>query len=147
MRSILICSFLFLQFFLGCTNDDKKADETTIPASENDVDAARNFITAVLRADFDKAKTFMVNDSLNNQYLDATERSFKEKFATEERRNYREASINIHSVRPVGDTVSFIDYSNSFKKEREHLKVLKKDGQWLVDLKYTFSPTIKDSLP
>ncbi|HVG40292.1 MAG TPA: hypothetical protein VM888_01680, partial [Chitinophagaceae bacterium] len=97
--------------------------------------------------DFDKAKTFMVNDSLNNQYLDATERSFKEKFATEERRNYREASINIHSVNPVNDTVSYIDYSNSFKKEKEHLKVLKKDGQWLVDLKYTFSPASKDSLP
>ncbi|MEO6069508.1 MAG: hypothetical protein ABIN57_09815 [Chitinophagaceae bacterium] len=145
MKSILICSFLFLQFFCSCA--DNKQKEETAPASENDVDAARNFINAVLKSDFKKAQTFIINDSLNNQYLDATQRSFKEQLSDEDRYQYRNASINIHSIKPVNDSVSLISYSNSYKKKNERLKVVNRDGQWLVDLKYTFSPAAKDSMP
>jgi len=145
MKSILFCSFLFLQFFCGCANSDEKKEPA--PTSENDVDAARNFINSVLKSNFKEAKNFVVQDSLNYEYLDATERSFKDQLTDEDRRQYKEASINIHSINPVNDTVSFISYSNSYKKKNERLKVVKRNDQWLVDLKYTFSPEAKDSLP
>ena len=53
MKSILLCSFLFLLFFCGCTNN--KGKDPSSPTSENDVDAARNFINAVLKSNFKEA--------------------------------------------------------------------------------------------
>jgi nitrous oxide reductase accessory protein NosL len=145
MRSSLISGFLFLHFFCACSDNNDKTG--VIPASENDVDAARNFINAVLQSDFTKAGTFIINDSLNKEWLYATERSFKEQLTPDERKGYTEASINIHSVQQESDSVSIINYSNSFKKKPEKLKVVKTGGQWLVDLKYTFSSAAKDSIP
>ncbi|HVG42956.1 MAG TPA: hypothetical protein VM888_15195 [Chitinophagaceae bacterium] len=145
MRSSLILGFLFLQVFCDCSNNNDTSG--AIPASENDVDAARNFINSVLRSDFTQARTFIINDSLNNEWLYATERSFKEQLTPDERNGYSGASINIHSVQQESDSVSIISYSNSFKKKAEKLKVVKTGGQWLVDLKYTFSSAAKDSIP
>jgi Domain of unknown function (DUF4878) len=133
MRSYLLFGFLFLQFFCACGNNDKNA-----PASENDVDAARNFIQSALNGDYRKAKSFMVQDSLNIQLLNAVEDNYQHRTSREDKRGYRESSINVHDIRPVSDSVSIVQYSNSFKKEKDSLKVVKLNGQWLIDLKYSF---------
>jgi hypothetical protein len=70
MRSSIVTSFLFLQFFGACSNEEVKA------TSENDVDAARNFINAVLQANFDKAGDYLVPDSANKEYMALTEQTF-----------------------------------------------------------------------
>lgn len=142
MRSFII-GFLFLQFFCACKDRGGNADAA--PASENDVDAARNFINSVLKQDFDKARTFLVDDSVNYQNLDITERVFKERLTQQDKEGYGAASINIHEVRPVNDSTTVVYYSNSFKKKRDSLKVVQRNGQWLVDLKYSFPalPTVE----
>jgi hypothetical protein len=146
MRSLLIFSFLFLLFFCACGNNEKDRSDTTT-SSENDIDVARNFIRSALDGKYDKARTFVVADSTNNQYLDLFERNYRSRMDPEDRRGYREASINIHSVKPVNDSTSVILYSNSFKKQNDSLKVVRVAGQWLVDLKYSFPSTATDSLP
>ncbi len=133
MRSLFI-SFLFLLFF-SCNNQNEANDA---PASENDVDAARNFINAVLKQDFNKARVFLLNDSVNDQSLDVTERLFRERLTAEDKRAYAEASINIHEVKSINDSVTVVYYSNSYKKEKDSLKVVQENDQWLVDLKYSF---------
>jgi hypothetical protein len=138
MRSILLTGFLFLHFFSACSNEE------TI-TSENDVDAARNFIQSALEGDYNKAQTYIIADSTNIQYLDAFERNFKNRMSPEDKKGYRNASINIHNVRAVNDSTTVVNYSNSYMKKNDSLKVTKLNGQWLIDLKYSFAS--KDSLP
>ncbi len=139
MRSILLTGFLFLQFFCACNNEEK------VTGSENDVDAARNFIQSALEGDYTRARIYIVADSTNIQYLDAFERNFKNRMSPEDKRGYRNASINIYKVREMDDSTTIVNYSNSYMKKNDSLKVSRRNGQWLIDLKYSF--TAKDSLP
>jgi hypothetical protein len=141
--------FLFLLFsFYACGDKDKKSE------SENNIDAARNFIRCALDGKFNEARTYLLSDSVNTNYMDVAERSYK-KAEQDEKDGYRSSSINIHLVDPVNDSTTVIIYSNSFKKDHDTLKVLRVNGQWLVDLKYLYlhdadsihiKPTSNDSL-
>lgn len=82
----------------------------------------------------------MVQDSLNLQFLETFERNYKDRMSPDDKRSYRESSINIHSVKELNDSVSIVNYSNSFKKQNDSLKVVKQNDQWLVDFKYSFQP-------
>lgn len=125
---------LFLLFsFYACNNNDEKA-----PArAEDDVDAAREFIRSALDGKFNQAKTYMLPDSSNIQYLDVAERNYQ-KADADTKNGYRSSSINIHEVKPVNDSTTMVIYSNSFKNDRDTLKALKVKGQWLIDLKYLY---------
>jgi len=53
---------------------------------------------------------------------------------------YRNADIIINEISTVSDSVSIVNYSTSFLRNKSNkLKMVKVNGQWLVDLKYTFS--------
>ena len=126
-------SFLFL-FAMACNNADKEEK----PTSENDIDAARNFIRSALDGKFNEAKTFLLADSSNNQYFDVYERNYQ-RTDPDTKRNYREATINIHNVNAVNDSTTVVIFSNSYKNDHDTLKVIKKNNQWLVDFKYLFN--------
>ena len=80
----------------------------------------------------------MLQDSSNNQFMDAVERSYQ-KMAPDTINSYRGASIRILNVTyPVKDSVTIIIYSNSFKNDPDTLKVIKTNGEWLIDLKYLY---------
>ncbi|MBC7872388.1 MAG: DUF4878 domain-containing protein [Ferruginibacter sp.] len=127
--------FLFLLFyFVSC----RSKDNPTPGKSENSIDAARNFIRAALDGRFTEARTFMLRDSVNTNYMDVAERSYQ-KAEQSTKDGYRVASINIIRVTdPVKDSVTVVIYSNSFKNDHDTLKVVKTKGQWLVDLKYLY---------
>src|SRR5690349_13182828 len=129
-RFQILTAALLALAIAACNNKDK----TT---SDNDVDAARNFIQSALNGDFDKARTFMINDSLNNEDLDNVVR-LSERLTPEEKQKYKESSIRIHGVRPVNDSTSVIVFSNSYKNKQDSLKVVRLNNQWLVDFKYIF---------
>jgi hypothetical protein len=131
MKHYLVISSLFL-FCAACNNASEESNK-----SENDIDAARNFIRAALDGKFNDARTFLFRDSANNEYIDAAERNYQ-KMDPETKQNYHEASINIHNVTPVNDSTTIVIYSNSFKNDHDTLKILKQRDQWLVDLKYLF---------
>ena len=127
-------SFLFLLSFFGaCTNNDQPASK-----AENDIDAAREFIRSALDGKFDQARTYLLPDSSNIHYIDVAERNFeKADIATKD--GYRSASIRIYSpVKKVNDSTTIIVYSNSFKNDRDTLRIMNVKGQWLVDLKYLY---------
>jgi len=141
MQKMIFCLAFLVLTLLACSNDERGTASGT---SDSDIDAARNFIQAALVGDFKKAKIFMVNDSLNHEDLNAIER-LNEKMTREEKERYQEASIRIHQNRKLNDSTSMIYYSNSYRNETDSLKVIKRDGQWLVDFKYFFHKS--DSLP
>jgi patatin-like phospholipase/acyl hydrolase len=126
-------SFLFL-FVVACNNADKEEK----PKSENDIDAARNFIRSALDGKFNEAKSFLLADSSNSQYFDVYERNYQ-RTDPDTKRSYREATINIHNVKAVNDSTTVVIFSNSYKNDHDTLKVIKKNNQWLVDFKYLFN--------
>lgn len=133
--------FLFLLFLLpACQSDKRSAGQ-----SENDIDAARNFIRAALDGKFNEARTYLLPDSVNTNWMDVAERSYQ-KTDAETKAGYRSSSINIHQVNPVNDSTTVVIYSNSFKNDHDTLKILKQNGQWLVDLKYLYEHDA-DTLP
>jgi hypothetical protein len=58
-----------------------------------------------------------------------------------DQRGYREAQITIHDTRKINDSTTVVIYSNTFKKERDSVKAVIVNGDWLVDLKYSFPNT------
>ncbi len=136
---------------ISCKNEDKKTPEN----AESNIDAARKFIRAALDGKFKEARTFMLIDSTNTNYMDVAERSF-ERTDQATKDGYRASSIYIHKKEMVNDSTSIVIYSNSFKNDHDTLKVVRVNEQWLVDLKYLFEhdsdtlmnkPIVKDSLP
>lgn len=116
----------------------KSKDNQESPASENNIDAARNFIRAALDGKFDEARTFMIQDSLNMNYMDIAERSYQHTDQAQ-KDGYRTATIRIFSpVKEINDSTSIVIYSNTYKNDPDTLRVMRVKGQWLVDLKYLF---------
>ena len=141
MRNILILAIMALPFIVACNNNSNEANTS----GENDVDAARNFIRAALDGQYRDAKSLIVADSVNQQYLEAWHTTYTERMSGEDKRGYRESSINIHNIRQINDSATVIQYSNSYKKTQDSIKVIRENNNWLVDLKYSFAHT--DSLP
>ncbi len=130
MKKIIYLSSFLLFLSLACKDGDKN-DQT----SENDVDAARNFIQSALYGDYDKATGYMLQDSINLERMNDIRRV---NLSPEEKRGLSSASINIHNVEKRNDSTTIVIYSNSFKKNWDTLKVVRDNGQWLVDFKYLF---------
>jgi hypothetical protein len=131
---------LFLPFFFACNNNNEAVVVSDKP--ENDLDAARTFIKNALDGKFEQARQIMLQDSTNDQTMDVIERNY-ERMPQADRVGYRNSSIQIHNTKTVGDT-TFVTYSNSYKNQNQNLKLVKVNGQWLVDLKYTFQQPVSD---
>ena len=111
--------------------------------SDSDMDAARNFLNALLQGDFKDASNYMLQDSTNTGYLYYTEKMYK-KSDPNEKQQLKEASLRFynHPNQKPNDSTTIIIYSNSYKNDMDTLKVLKTEGKWLVDLKYLFEHDI-----
>ncbi len=133
MKTALLLPLLFL--LAACGGPEEKEDT----ASENDVDAARNFIRAALDGKWDKARSYKVEDSTNNALLQTAEDMYQQR-GLQEKRGYREANITFYETRQLNDSIAMVEYANTYKKQRDTLKLVKLSGQWLVDLKYSLLP-------
>lgn len=138
MRSI-VTGFLCLALLGSCGNNTDRSDTTQ--TSENEVDAARNFIRLALDGKWEDARRLVVNDTLNNQYLDLAQQNYQQRMDLNTRIAYRKASIIIKSVEEQSDSVSVVHYANSYKQREDSLKVVRRGDEWLIDLKYSFPAT------
>ncbi|MDB5209095.1 MAG: hypothetical protein JWR72_4170 [Flavisolibacter sp.] len=134
MKKVALLGFVFLPLFYACSNN---SDGIT-GKPENDVDAARMFIRSALDGRWKEARKLIVPDSANIEDLEVAERNYTERMNAMDQRGYREAQITIHDTRKINDSASVIIYSNTFKKERDSIKAINLNGDWLVDLKYSF---------
>jgi hypothetical protein len=134
MKSGIIIVVSFLLFFTNCNNSDKQAEENK---SESDMDAARNFLEAALKGNYKDASTYMLRDSTNMGYLAVTERKYNQ-MDVDEKRNLRNASLRFYDPLLQNDSTTITVFSNSYKNDKDTLKIVKENDQWLVDLKYLF---------
>jgi hypothetical protein len=140
----------FLLIFLISCKEGNRSSQT----SENNIDAARNFIRAALDGKFNDARAYMLQDSLNLNFMEVVERAYRN-MDQETKDGYRTSTIRILSKKELDDSTSIVVYANSFKNDPDTLKVLKRGDTWLVDFKYLYlhpldtlmHPVQKDSLP
>ena len=130
MTKIILVAFIF--FIAACNQPDKKTKKNA-----DALEAGREFIDASLTGDYDYAKQYLLADSTNLMYFDRFV-EFDNKKTTEEKEGYKNANIIIDSTQSISDTVTIINYSNTYKKKPSRIKLIKKHNEWLVDFKYTF---------
>ena len=124
---LLICINAML--FLACNS---------YPKAENPLDAAREFIDACLKGDFDKANFYMLHDDENKAQMEKLKAAYRSRGASE-KNEYNNANIVILEDSAVNDTTEIINYKNSYDNIARKARVIQRDNTWLVDLKYTFN--------
>lgn len=144
MKKFFQLSFLFL-FFGACNTTDKKIKEDKKP--ENEMEAASQFIRAALDGNYAKARSLLLKDSTNMQMINIYENNYNTNFTPDDKRAYKDASIRfLKDTHKLNDSITIVYFSNSYKNRGDSLKIVKLNGEWLIDLNFTFQP-IKDSLP
>jgi hypothetical protein len=126
---IIIIGVLFLN---SCKNSEK------INLSDP-IDSGRGFIESSLKGEYDVAKKYMLQDSINNDFLDRLKDVYNKKMSQAEKDGLKNANIIINSTDNLNDSEQIINYSNTFRKMPDKIKVVKKNNEWRVDFKYTFS--------
>jgi hypothetical protein len=134
MKKILPLFILGLFVFVSCKDNDR----TVTGEPENATDAARTFIRAALDGDYQKARTYLVDDSINQEDISISERLYNERMSAEDKAQYKGASIHIHETKKLDDSTSIVYYSNSYRNQRDSLKVIRENEKWLIDFKYIF---------
>ena len=137
---------LFIVLFLSACNDsDEKSEEQTKPQDE--MDAAAQFIRAALDGNYTEAKSFLIIDSTNKQMIEIYENNYNNRMTPEDKKAYKSASIRfLKETHKVNDSTTIVHYSNSYKNMGDSLKVIRINGQWYIDLNFTFQAP-KDSIP
>lgn len=111
-------------------------EKSATPTS--DIEVATTFIKDVLNNNFKDAKTLVLPEEMNNQYFELAKKDFENK-SPEELAQYKKSVIIINELKNVNDSLTIVNYSTSYKKAvKSEVKVVRKNGQWLVDLKHTF---------
>ena len=131
MITKLTCFFVLCMALFSCNTTIKKAPVT-------DIEVATAFIRGALDNDFKTARQYLLKDDTNQQFLETFERQHHS-MSSDELEKYKLADIVINEIKPENDSVHLVNYSNTYKKEEKtNLKLVWVNGQWLVDLKYTF---------
>jgi hypothetical protein len=115
-----------------------KPNEATPTAAESALDAGREFVRASLDGSYNRAAFYMLKDSVNDNLLNRWEETYMN-LPRDDREKFRQANIIINKVENLSDSVSIINFSNSFKNTPQVLKVIRQKDSWVVDFKYTFS--------
>jgi hypothetical protein len=134
---IMLLRFTVALFFilLLCKCSQRKQLPNT------DIEVARSFIDAVKQGHFNDASDLMLKDEANNEALKKMEEDQSHSIPKEDLEKYKASDIIIGEITPVeNNSVTIITYSNSYNSEnKSKVKVVKVNGQWLIDLKYTFA--------
>ena len=128
-----IFCFIFLFLIDGCTQQ--------YPAATTPLEGAREFIDGCLKGDFNRATAYMIDDSENQKDLLKIKRDYDGK-SEDQKHAYALASIIINEDAALNDTIHIINYKNSYDQFPRKVKVVQRNGKWLVDFKYTFSGNI-----
>jgi hypothetical protein len=125
IKKLIIPSLLLLA---ACGNDHsfKKAEDAQ--------DAGREFIRASLDGNYDKASFYLYADTTNKMLLNKWKKDY-DQLDHEVQKKYRDADILPINIQAANDSVTSYTYANTYKKDTTTIKVVRINGEWLVDLK------------
>jgi len=105
----------------------------------NDTEAATTFIRYLLDNKLNEAEDMVIKDEENKQYFDILRQQYAKKNKAELEK-YHDADIIINEISNVTDSLTVVNYSNTVNRDaRNKIKVVRVNGKWMIDLKYTFS--------
>ena len=105
------------------------------------LESGRGFIESSLKGDYDEARKYILQDSTNIQYFNLW-KDFTGKRSSAEKEGYKDANILIDSTQKISDSVTVINYSNTYINRPSKLKMVKKNNEWLVDFKYSLTDSL-----
>jgi len=113
--------------------------ESSYEEPETAIDCGRQFIDAIFKGNFKRAKQLTLPDEKNLDLLrNHLEKDYRSRNSVD-KEQLRSVSIVINSVDEFADTAAIINFLNSYDGKSAVLKVVKTNDRWLTDLKYTFS--------
>lgn len=118
----------FITMLLACNG------ENAYKKAENAQDAGREFIRASLDGNYEKAEYYLLQDSTNRLLINKWKKDY-DHFDEATRQEYKDASILPILIRNRNDSVSLYTFSNSYKKDTTTIRIVRLNGEWLVDLK------------
>jgi hypothetical protein len=118
----------FAVILTACNGDNayKKA--------ENAQDAGREFIRASLDGNYEKAEYYLLQDSTNRLLIGKWKKDY-DHLEEAIRQHYKDANILPILVQNRNDSVCLYTFSNSYKKDTTTIRIVRINGEWLVDLK------------
>jgi hypothetical protein len=123
-------------------------ESTAAKEPVTNTDVAQAFIDATLKMKVDEAAKYVLKDTAgtNMQYMEKL-KEYDKRMSKEDIVGYSNASIIIKSIKEeVKDSVTIVQYGNSYKTtENNRLKLVRQNGQWLVDIQYTFNDTVRNN--
>lgn len=120
----------FSLFAISCSSNNdsyKKAEDAQ--------DAGRLFIRASLDGDYNKAAFYLLRDSTNQLLFEKQQMNYGQ-LSSKEKSSYKNASIRPVAITPENDsTVLYKYYHTSNPSDTTTLRIIRHNGDWLVDLK------------
>ena len=131
MQIIKFLLILFTAGLLSCKNDQDKRPATAL-------DTGRTFIDASLKGNFKDAEALLLNDAENTQLFEAFTQYYQ-KMSPEKKQHYQSASYQINKYADINDSTTIINYSNDYMNKPMEIKIIKRNKDWQIDFKYTYS--------
>jgi hypothetical protein len=125
--------FFFIATLAACSNPSY-----TTP--ENGLDAGRQFTDAIFKGNFKRANDLIVPTEENKTLLDNKIEQPYHQLPNADRDRLSQASIQIINITNSSqDSSTVINFVNAYDGKPANLKVIKYQGNWLVDLKSMFT--------
>lgn len=102
------------------------------------LDIGRLFIRTTLDGNFNDAEDLLYKDTVNTEMYDSYKEFFK-RLPDETKDNYKQSDYTINKYTDLNDSTAIINYSNSYMNKPMEIKVIRINGQWKIDFKYTTS--------
>ncbi len=127
----IIAFLCIITICYSCNNDKKEGPATSL-------DTGRDFIRASLNGDFPAAEKLLLKDTQNLQLFDSY-KAYYDRLPGDKKKNYRQANYTINKYVDVDSITTIINYSNDYMKKPMDIKVVRRNKEWKVDFKYTYS--------
>jgi hypothetical protein len=112
--------------------------------AEDPIDAGREFVRAVLDGNYEKAVLY-IEDNQEDKDLFERYKQYMNNQPKKEKLQLKSSSIIINKVENLSDTVSIVNFSNSYSMKPTELKIVQKNKKWVVDFSFTFSGNIPNN--
>jgi hypothetical protein len=111
------------------------SDDGSYKKAEDAQEAGTQFIRASLDGNYEKAGFFLLKDSTNMLLFQKQQAMYKE-LSKKEKSSYKNATIRPVAITGENDsTVLYKYYHTSNPADTTTLRIVRRDGSWLVDLK------------
>ena len=110
-------------------------DESSYTPATDPEEAGTQFIRASLDGNYAKARFYLLKDSTNLLLIKQQQINY-EQLSAERKRDSRDASIRPLEIKRENDSITFYKYYHtSNTKDTTTIRIIKENGEWLVDLK------------